>query len=94
MKKAWVEAYGAISQIMLDGADYSQAEIALKPEPSSNTEISYPDVQPLTYSAATSGNSNDSELVKFSHDSGKATIFALVGGGIMGIIATILALLI
>lgn len=29
VKQAWVDAYSAISEIMLDGADYSQAEIAL-----------------------------------------------------------------
>ena len=29
VKQAWVDAYGAISEIMLDGADYSQADIAL-----------------------------------------------------------------
>ena len=29
VKQAWVDAYGAISQIMLDGADYTQQEIAL-----------------------------------------------------------------
>ena len=29
IKQAWIEAYGAISTIMLDGADYSTAEIAL-----------------------------------------------------------------
>ncbi len=29
VKQAWVDAYGAISEIMLDGADYSQAEISL-----------------------------------------------------------------
>ena len=32
VKQAWTGAYGAISEIMLDGADYSQLEIALKPE--------------------------------------------------------------
>ncbi|MGK7936747.1 MAG: globin family protein [Xenococcaceae cyanobacterium] len=30
VKQAWVDAYGAISEIMLDGADYSQADIALE----------------------------------------------------------------
>ena len=34
IRQAWVDAYGAISQIMLDGAEYSEAEIALPtPEP-------------------------------------------------------------
>ncbi|MDJ0649572.1 MAG: globin family protein [Xenococcaceae cyanobacterium MO_188.B19] len=29
IRQAWIDAYGVISQIMLDGADYSEAEIAL-----------------------------------------------------------------
>jgi nitric oxide dioxygenase len=36
VKEAWVGAYGAISEIMLDGADYTQADIALQPESSSS----------------------------------------------------------
>ena len=28
VKQAWVSAYGVISEIMLDGADYSEAEIS------------------------------------------------------------------
>ncbi|MGA0197888.1 MAG: globin family protein [Prochlorotrichaceae cyanobacterium] len=31
VKQAWVEAYGAITEIMLKGADYSKEEVALKP---------------------------------------------------------------
>ena len=93
VKQAWVDAYGAISEIMLDGADYSQAEIALKPEPS-NTEIAPPQAQPLTYSRSNGAKSDTSvESEQFAHDSGKATIAAFAGGGIMGIIATVLALL-
>ena len=93
VKQAWTSAYGAISEIMLDGADYSQADIALKPEPR-NTEIAAPEAQSLTSAAngaATVGVEPDTET--FSHDSGKATMAAFAGGGIMGIIATILALL-
>ncbi|NES86746.1 MAG: hypothetical protein F6K10_38375, partial [Moorea sp. SIO2B7] len=33
VKQAWVDAYGAISNIMLDGADYSETEIALESAP-------------------------------------------------------------
>ncbi|KAI9133472.1 globin family protein [Acaryochloris sp. CCMEE 5410] len=32
VQQAWVDAYGAISTIMLDGADYSEADIQLEPE--------------------------------------------------------------
>ena len=31
MKQAWVGAYGAITEIMLKGADYSKEDIALSP---------------------------------------------------------------
>jgi nitric oxide dioxygenase len=30
VKAAWVEAYGAITEIMLEGADYAQAEVLLE----------------------------------------------------------------
>lgn len=93
IKQAWVGAYGAISEIMLDGADYSQGDIALKPE-INNTQIAPLDNQPLSFSGS-SGSSTVATIESegFSHDSGKATMTALAGGGIMGIIATILALI-
>ena len=31
VKQAWVDAYGAITEIMLDGADYTPKEVALDP---------------------------------------------------------------
>lgn len=102
VKQAWVGAYGAISEIMLDGADYTQTDIALEPEPnqkaeSSNTDA-VPDAKLLTKSANNSGVGtavvSTSESAEFTHDSGKATVAAFAGGGIMAIIATILALLI
>ncbi|MEM9274808.1 MAG: globin family protein [Cyanobacteria bacterium P01_F01_bin.143] len=37
VKQAWVDAYGAISEIMLDGADYSEEEVAL-PTPEATEE--------------------------------------------------------
>ncbi|MGF1536110.1 MAG: globin family protein, partial [Elainellaceae cyanobacterium] len=30
-KQAWVEAYGVITEVMLDGADYNEAEVQLEP---------------------------------------------------------------
>lgn len=33
LKTAWTDAYGAIAQLMLEGADYSKEEIALEPAP-------------------------------------------------------------
>jgi nitric oxide dioxygenase len=35
LKQAWTDAYGAIAELMLEGADYSQAEIALDNVPPS-----------------------------------------------------------
>ena len=94
VKQAWVGAYSAISEIMLDGADYTQTDIALEPEPS-NTEIAPPDAR-LNSSAdntvASVGVGSESTET-FSHNSGKATMAAFAGGGIMGIVATVLALL-
>ena len=104
-KEAWVGAYGAISENMLDGADYSQVEIALSPEEtpiketaptatSSNTEFAPANVQPLAGMTANGSSAKATvETESFSHDSGKATMAAFAGGGIMAIIATILALL-
>ena len=71
VKQAWVDAYGAISQIMLDGADYSQQEIAL--DSASTTETS-----PATAVAPTVEINN------------KAGLFSIAGGGVMGVIAAIL----
>ena len=93
VKQAWVDAYGTISEIMLDGADYNQAEIALQPE-ASNTEIASAEASPLNYTASdtTASVSVAPGTEEFTHNSGKATMAAFAGGGIMGIIATILAL--
>ena len=33
VKQAWVDAYGAVTELMLDGADYSAEEVALPPQP-------------------------------------------------------------
>ena len=100
VKQAWVDAYGTISEIMLDGADYSEAEITLAiAESETDTRSSLErmtsvDSQPersMEASAASTGVAADSE--EFTHDSGKATMAAFAGGGIMAIVATILTLL-
>ena len=93
VQQAWTGAYGAISEIMLDGADYSQAEIALEPK-SNVTENISSRPRSTNYSGvngATPLTAVGSETLE--HDSGKATMAVFAGGGIMGIIATILLLL-
>ena len=99
-REAWVSAYGAISEIMLDGADYSEAEISLptpksetvSASPSKNTQMDSLDLQPLA-SIQSNGAGMAAESEEFVHDSGKATMAAFAGGGIMAIVATILAFL-
>ncbi len=102
VKDAWVSAYGAISEIMLDGADYSEAEITLPTtagetvsgSQSSNTQIASLDSQPLASMGVNGASSSVAvEAAEFTHDSGKATMAAFAGGGIMAIVATILAFL-
>ena len=47
VKQAWVDAYGAITEIMLDGADYSEKEVALpNPEPEAEEESALPSPEP------------------------------------------------
>ena len=99
-KDAWVGAYGAISEMMLDGADYSQAEIALptaesktvSASPSNDTQMAPADLQPLA-SVQSNGAGMSTESAEYTHDSGKATMAAFAGGGIMAIVAAILAFL-
>ena len=118
-KDAWVGAYGAISGIMLDGADYSEAEIAL-PTPetaqkdiceavspcgtpsdktekvlqSNDTQMASLELQPLANVASNGASSSVAiESEELAHDSGKATMAALTGGGIMAIATAILVFL-
>lgn len=76
VKKAWIDAYGAISSIMLDGADYSQEEIQLQP-------------QAPVESSSESVTSEETGV-----NPSQVGIFGIAGGGIMGIIALILTLLV
>ena len=78
VKQAWVDAYGAISEIMLDGADYSQQEIALDPVAMSETA---PETSAATMVAPTAEINN------------KAGLFTIIGGDIMGLIAILLVIL-
>ena len=104
VQQAWVTAYGAISEIMLDGADYSEAEIALPtPEVSRSPKINEPSAissntqialnsQPFPTTIA-NGAGTSAAIESDPYDSSKATVVAFAGGGIMAIVATILAFL-
>ncbi|MEL6441934.1 MAG: globin family protein [Cyanobacteria bacterium J06621_8] len=86
-KQAWIDAYGAISSIMLEGAEYSPADIALappEPQTSSSPQLAVAGISPRMETRATVG---------VVHNPDKAAVTALAGGGIMGITATVLTLL-
>ena len=111
VKQAWVDAYGAISEIMLDGADYSEAEIALPtPTGASATEAASSTqsvatsttqvatiTKPVALESATNiPQSNEATATnpESTSSSSKTGMFALLGGGVVGIIVIILILLI
>ncbi|HHP7231366.1 MAG TPA: globin family protein [Xenococcaceae cyanobacterium] len=96
VKQAWIDAYGAISQIMLDGADYSQVEIALEPTSSEIYANSTSGSQPITLVADSSPsnlNSFGTAEITLQPHKNQAGIYAFAGGGIMAIIAVILTML-
>ena len=38
-KQAWIDAYGVITEVMLDGADYSPESVDLQPEPEEGLQV-------------------------------------------------------
>ena len=51
VKQAWVDAYGLITEVMLDGADYSAHEVALDPAPAApaaQTPVAAATAEPTT----------------------------------------------
>lgn len=98
VKQAWVDAYGAITELMLDGADYSNEEVALKSfaaaEPEltkSNLNIELNEQEMAELNSASSNMEIDSTATM--NDNSKSGLFALFGGGIIGIIALLLIIL-
>ena len=100
VKQAWVDAYEVLSQIMIDGANYSQSDIALE-SPSddintSSSSVSQPSSPATVNSQASDLNSSiteEEEEMAIEPNKGKVGLYALAGGGIMGIIAVILIVL-
>ena len=110
VKQAWVDAYGTISEMMLDGADYSPTDIALK-APSNNVNVEQSvstassatatmisterdqEAESSPIAAALDLNSSMNGEMALQPDTGKIGLYALTGGGIMGIMAGILTLL-
>ncbi|VEP16735.1 Hemoglobin-like flavoprotein [Hyella patelloides LEGE 07179] len=86
VKQAWVDAYGAITELMLDGADYSSSEVALQ----SDVSLNEPEI-----AKSNSGSSlgTDGSATLNNESNSQAGLLALVGGGAIGIIALLLLFL-
>ena len=46
LKAAWVDAYGAITELMLDGADYSKQSVELEPTATATASVAPAAVEP------------------------------------------------
>ena len=77
VKQAWVDAYGAISTIMLDGADFSQAALVLDSVPQKSAQT------------LSESNSFTSEAMA-RDDRPTGLLLGLAGGGIIAVIIAIL----
>jgi hemoglobin-like flavoprotein len=86
VKQAWVDAYGAITEIMLDGADYSKKEVALQPD------ISLSDKDLANLNARPTGMATG-EAATMSAEKSNTGKFAILGGGAVGIVVLLLILL-
>ena len=86
VKQAWVDAYGAITEIMLDGADYSQEEVALQPDISLNEK----DLANLNAAPTGMATAGAATMTEEKSNTGK---FAILGGGAIGIVVLLLILL-
>ncbi len=87
-KNAWVEAYGAITALMLEGADYSQQDVQLESAaPAAPAEPSLPNVTPPAPEPATpSGGPMHSEV---SQEESSNFPVLPVAGGVVGLVAVI-----
>ena len=99
VKQAWVEAYSAITELMLDGADYSQEEVALETFADAESNLKVVEGKSEAGKSATVNfdrvsiaGSEGTATIDTANSNSKAGIFALVGGGIMGLIALLLIL--
>ena len=87
VKEAWVGAYGAITEIMLDGADYSAEEVALKPN-KTDVSLNEAEIAEIKSAPATSG----AATMTSDKDSSNTGLFAVLGGGIVGVILLLVLL--
>ena len=88
VKEAWVGAYGAITEIMLDGADYSQEEVALE----SKVDVSLSEEEIAAINSAAPNATGTPATSADSEGNSNTGLFAVVGGGIIGVILLLILL--
>ena len=88
VKQAWVGAYGAITEIMLDGADYTQEEVALEPK----VDISLNDQEVAAINSTPPNAMSDSASGEDPEGKSNTGLFAALGGGIIGVILLLILL--
>ncbi len=96
VKQAWVDAYGTITEIMLDGADYTQQEVQLEETPMNSSP------PPSTAPEETSGSPSMPSANRATQASTPETptsapvadkgLLALIAGGVLTVIVIALML--
>ncbi|MEL6603690.1 MAG: globin family protein [Cyanobacteria bacterium J06614_10] len=82
LKEAWVGAYGAITELMLDGADYSKADVQLEETPGAMPSVP----TPTAASEATT-------TLESPEGIGGGTAAGIIGGGAVALALLLLILL-
>ncbi|PZD75141.1 Bacterial hemoglobin [Acaryochloris thomasi RCC1774] len=88
VKEAWVDAYGTITEIMLDGADYTQQQVQLETSPPAVESPTH--AEPVTMANA-EGEPKASVAENLEEGSEKG-LLALIAGGVIAVI--VIALLV
>ncbi|ERN40599.1 hemoglobin-like flavoprotein [Rubidibacter lacunae KORDI 51-2] len=87
-EKAWTEAYGVITEVMLDGADYSQTEVRLESaRPGNGVTQSVPGATADTQTLHASDSSDE-----FDEGTNVGLVAGIVAGGVTAIILLLLLL--
>ncbi|MEO0769555.1 MAG: globin family protein [Cyanobacteria bacterium J06649_4] len=85
LKDAWVGAYGAITELMLDGADYTQSDVAL--------ETPAPAVPPTAVPPMAAPPTSEAAAVESPEGIDNGTAAGIIGGGAVALVIMLLILL-
>ena len=89
VQKAWVDAYGVITEVMLDGADYSQEEVQLDASPS-QASSPQPSMDSPSNTQPNSSTVSVTPAMEASIEEGPDAV-KVVGGlaGVLGVLAVL-----